>query len=72
MRKMPKGSICFYLIVSLNITGVRSHRTEPHSGVPSSSITMPIKAFKRKHRGFIGVCVTVAFGKKTEMKWEIV
>jgi hypothetical protein len=31
-----------------------------------------LKAFKRKHRGFIGFCVTVAFGKKAEMKWEIV
>jgi hypothetical protein len=31
-----------------------------------------LKAFKSKHRGFIGVCVTVAFGKKAEMKWEIV
>ena len=31
-----------------------------------------LKAFKRKHRGFIGVCVTVAFGKKAEMKWELV
>lgn len=31
-----------------------------------------LKAFKRKHRGFTGVCVTVAFGKKAEMKWELV
>ncbi len=31
-----------------------------------------LKAFKNKHRGFIGVCVTVAFGKKAGMKWEIV
>jgi hypothetical protein len=31
-----------------------------------------LKAFKSKHSGFIGVCVTVAFGKKAEMKWEIV
>ncbi len=31
-----------------------------------------LKAFKSKHRGFIGFCVTVAFGKKTKMKWEIV
>ena len=31
-----------------------------------------LKAFKSKHRGFIGVCVTVAFGKKADMKWEFV
>ena len=31
-----------------------------------------LKAFKSKHRGFIGFCVTVAFGEKTKMKWEIV
>ena len=31
-----------------------------------------LKGFKRKHRGFIGVCVTVAFGKKADMKWEFV
>ena len=31
-----------------------------------------LKAFKRKHRGFIGVCVTVAFGKETQLKWEFV
>ena len=28
--------------------------------------------FKRKHRGFVGVCVTVAFGKKTHVRWEFV
>jgi hypothetical protein len=31
-----------------------------------------LKAFKRKHRGFTGVCVTVAYGSKTELKWEFV
>ena len=31
-----------------------------------------LKAFKRKHRGFIGVCVTVAYGSKTDLKWEFV
>jgi len=31
-----------------------------------------LKAFKRKHRGFIGVCVTVAYGNKTDLKWEFV
>ena len=31
-----------------------------------------LKAFKSKHRGFIGVCVTVAFGKETQLKWEFV
>ena len=31
-----------------------------------------LKSFKGKHRGFIGVCVTVAFGAKPEMKWEFV
>ena len=31
-----------------------------------------LKAFKRKHRGFIGVCVTVAYGNKTGIKWEFV
>jgi len=31
-----------------------------------------LRAFKSKHRGFIGVCVTVAFGAKPEMKWEFV
>jgi hypothetical protein len=31
-----------------------------------------LTGFKSKHRGFVGVCVTVAFGKKTEVKWEIV
>jgi len=31
-----------------------------------------LRAFKRKHRGFIGVCVTVAFGNNTEVKWEFV
>jgi len=28
--------------------------------------------YKRRHRGFVGVCVTVAFGKKTEVKWEFI
>ena len=28
--------------------------------------------FKRKHREFIGVCVTVAFGKKAHVRWEFV
>lgn len=28
--------------------------------------------FKRKHRGFVGVCATVAFGKKTHVRWEFV
>ena len=27
---------------------------------------------KKRHRGFVGVCVTVAFGKKTEVKWEFI
>ena len=31
-----------------------------------------LRAFKSKHRGFIGVCVTVAFGTRQEMKWEFV
>jgi hypothetical protein len=31
-----------------------------------------LKAFKRKHRGFTGVCVTVAYGNKTDLKWEFV
>jgi len=31
-----------------------------------------LRAFKSKHRGFIGVCVTVAFGTRPEMKWEFV
>ena len=31
-----------------------------------------LKAFKRKHRGFIGVCVTVAYGNKTDLKWRFV
>ena len=31
-----------------------------------------LKAFKRKHRGFIGVCATVAYGNKTDLKWEFV
>ena len=31
-----------------------------------------LKAFKSKHRGFIGVCVTVAYGSKTDLKWEFV
>jgi hypothetical protein len=31
-----------------------------------------LSSFKKKHRAFVGVCVTVAFGKKTEVKWEIV
>ena len=31
-----------------------------------------LAGFKRKHRGFVGVCVTVAYGKKTEVKWEFV
>ena len=28
--------------------------------------------FKRKHREFIGVCVTVAFGEKAHVRWEFV
>ena len=31
-----------------------------------------LKAFRSKHRGFIGVCVTVAYGNKTDLKWEFV
>ena len=31
-----------------------------------------LKSFKRKHRGFTGVCVTVAYGNKTDLKWEFV
>ena len=31
-----------------------------------------LKAFKGKYRGFIGVCVTVAYGSKTDLKWEFV
>jgi len=31
-----------------------------------------LRAFKSKHRGFIGVCVTLAFGARQEMKWEFV
>jgi hypothetical protein len=31
-----------------------------------------LKAFKSKHRGFTGVCVTVAYGNKTELQWEFV
>ena len=31
-----------------------------------------LAGFKRKHHGFLGVCVTVAYGKKTEVKWEFV
>jgi hypothetical protein len=31
-----------------------------------------LKAFKSKHRGFTGVCVTVAYGNKTDLKWEFV
>lgn len=31
-----------------------------------------LRAFKSKHRGFIGVCVTVAYGARPEMKWEFV
>jgi len=31
-----------------------------------------LKAFKSNHRGFTGVCVTVAYGNKTDLKWEFV
>ena len=31
-----------------------------------------LKAFKCNHRGFTGVCVTVTYGNKTELKWEFV
>jgi len=31
-----------------------------------------LKAFKSKYRGFIGVCLTVAYGNKTDLKWEFV
>ena len=31
-----------------------------------------LKAYKRKHRGFAGVCVTVAYGNKKYLKWEFV
>lgn len=31
-----------------------------------------LKAFKSKHRGFTGVCVTVAYGNKTDLEWEFV
>jgi hypothetical protein len=31
-----------------------------------------LKAFKRKHRDFTGVCITVAYGNKTDLKWEFV
>ena len=31
-----------------------------------------LRAFKRKHSGFIAVCVTGALGKEAEMKWEFV
>jgi len=31
-----------------------------------------LKAFKSNHRGFTGVCITVAYGSKTDLKWEFV
>jgi hypothetical protein len=31
-----------------------------------------LTGYKRRHRGVVGVCVTVAFGKKTGVKWEFV
>lgn len=31
-----------------------------------------LTGYKRRHRGVVGVCVTVAFGKKTDVKWEFV
>jgi hypothetical protein len=31
-----------------------------------------LSSFKKKHRGFVGVCVTVAYGNKTAVKWEFV
>jgi len=31
-----------------------------------------LTGYKRRHRGFVGVCVTVAFGKKPEVKWEFI
>jgi len=31
-----------------------------------------LTGYKKRHRGFVGVCVTVAFGKKPEVKWEFV
>lgn len=31
-----------------------------------------LKAFKRKHRGFTGVCIAVAYGNKTDLKWDFV
>ena len=31
-----------------------------------------LAGYKRKHRRFFGACVTVAFGRKTEVKWEFV
>jgi len=31
-----------------------------------------LTGYKSRHRGFVGVCVTVAFGKKPEVKWEFI
>jgi len=31
-----------------------------------------LAGYKKRHRGFVGVCVTVAFGKKTGVKWEFI
>ena len=31
-----------------------------------------LKAFKRKHRGFTGVCVSIAYAERTDIKWEFV
>ena len=31
-----------------------------------------LKAFKSNHRGFTGVCITVAYGNKTDLRWEFV
>jgi hypothetical protein len=31
-----------------------------------------LKSFKTRHRAFVGVCVTVAFGKMNKVQWEFI
>ena len=48
-------------------------RRSPHAKATISNRDRAwLKSFKTKHRAFIGVCVTVAFGRINKVQWEYI
>jgi hypothetical protein len=71
MREVARGDLIF----SFNDTKVMALGV---AGGPAARATISaldrawLTGYKRRHRWVVGVCVTVAFGKKTGVKWEFV